>query len=46
MNDKHQVQLYSFGMSTGITTLLGLFYTLDQGSTNNSPLLTTMSDDF
>ena len=46
MNDKHQVQLYSFGMSTGITTLLGLFYTLDQGSTNNSPWLTTMSDDF
>ena len=46
MNDKHQVQLYSFGMSTGITTLLGLFYTLDKGSTNNSLWLTTMSDDF
>ena len=32
MNDEHQVQLYSFGMSTGITTLLGLCYTIDQGS--------------
>ena len=32
MNDKHQVQLYSFGMSTGLTTLLGLFYIIDQGS--------------
>ena len=38
MNDKHQVQLYSFGISTGITTLLGLFYIIDQGSADGRKL--------